>query len=212
MADLIKGFEKFHEEIYHHKQGLFEKLAHHQEPQALFITCSDSRINPHLLTQTEPGDLFILRNAGNLVPPYGAAIGGTTATIEFGASVLQVKEIIVCGHTDCGAMKALVRPESLQDLPAVREWLRMAESTRQIVKEMYQELKSEELFVATIKENVLVQLEHLKTHPAVAKRLRMGNLTLHGWIYSIATGEVWLYDAHQEKFVFPKDVNKVKDA
>ncbi|WNM62240.1 carbonic anhydrase [Candidatus Nitrospira neomarina] len=102
--------------------------------------------------------MFILRNAGNLVPPYGAAIGGTTANIEFGASVLQVKEIIVWRHTDCGAMKALVRPESLQDLPAVRDWLRMAASTRQIVKEMYQELKGEEWFVATIKENVLFSL------------------------------------------------------
>lgn len=209
MADLIKGFKKFHQEIYQHKQDLFEKLAHHQEPQALFITCSDSRIDPNLLTQTEPGDLFILRNAGNLVPPYGAVIGGTTATIEFGVSVLKVKEIIVCGHTDCGAMKALIRPESLQDLPAVRKWLRMAESTRQIVREMYPKLKGEELFAATIKENVLVQLEHLRTHPAIAKRLRMGDLKLHGWIYSIATGDVWLYDPQREKFVFPKEV---KDA
>ena len=212
MADLIKGFEKFHQEIYQHKQELFERLAHHQEPQALFITCSDSRINPNLLTQTEPGDLFILRNAGNLVPPYGTLIGGTTATIEFGVSVLNVKEIIVCGHTDCGAMKALVNPESLQDLPAVRDWLRMAESTRQIVREMYPELKGEDLFGATIKENVLVQLEHLKTHPAVARRLRKGDLTLHGWIYSIAAGEVWLFDPNQEKFVYPKEVKKSKDA
>lgn len=212
MADLIKGFEKFHEEIFHHKQELFENLAHHQEPQALFVTCSDSRINSHLLTQTEPGDLFILRNAGNLIPPYGAVIGGTTTTIEFGVSVLRVKEIIVCGHTDCGAMKALVRPEPLQNLPAVKDWLCMAESTRQIVKEMYTELTGEQLFAATIKENVLVQLEHLKTHPAVAKRLRTGDLKLHGWIYSIATGEVWLYDPLQEKFVFPKEVKKIKDA
>jgi carbonic anhydrase len=206
MVDLIKGFAKFHNEIYHHKQELFTKLARNQEPQALFITCSDSRINPNLLTQTEPGDLFILRNAGNLVPAYGAVIGGTTATIEFGVSVLKVKEIIVCGHTDCGAMKALLHPELMNDLPAVREWLRIAESTRQIMKEVYPDLKGEELFAATIKENVLVQLEHLRTHPAVATRLRSGALTLHGWIYSIATGEVWLYDSNQRKFVFPKEL------
>lgn len=205
MPDLIKGFEKFHKEIFSHKQELFTRLAHGQEPQALFITCSDSRINPNLLTQTEPGDLFILRNAGNLVPPYGAIIGGTTATIEFGVSVLHVQEIIVCGHTDCGAMKALMRPESLRDLPAVREWLRIAESTRQIVQEIYSGLQGEDLFTATIKENVLVQLEHLRTHPAVAKRLRKGNLKLHGWVYSIATGEVWVYDPKKEQFVFPKE-------
>ncbi|MDX1411659.1 MAG: carbonic anhydrase [Nitrospirales bacterium] len=204
MPDLIKGFEKFHEEIFEHKQKFFEKLAHGQEPQAMFITCSDSRINPNLLTQTEPGDLFILRNAGNLVPAYGASIGGTTATIEFGASVLQVKEIIVCGHTDCGAMKALIHPESLQDLPAVREWLRIAEGTRQIMKEIYPHLDGEDLFTATIKENVLVQLEHLRTHPAVAKRLRKRDLKLHGWVYSIATGEVWLYDQDQGTFMYPK--------
>lgn len=209
MADLIKGFEKFHEEIYQNKQKLFKKLAHHQEPQALFITCSDSRINPHLLTQTEPGDLFILRNAGNLIPPYGALIGGTTATIEFGVSVLKVKEIVVCGHTDCGAMKALLNPELMEGLPAVREWLRNAESTSQIMKEIYPHLKGEKLFAATIKENVLMQLEHLRTHPAVAKRLRGGDLKLHGWIYSIATGEVWLYDSTQGKFIFPKELKHV---
>lgn len=206
MADLIQGFKKFHKDIFEHKQKLFEKLAHGQSPQALFITCSDSRINPNLLTQTEPGDLFILRNAGNLVPAYGAVIGGTTATIEFGVSVLNIKEIIVCGHTDCGAMKALLDPELMKDLPAVREWLRIAESTRQIMKEIYPNLTGEELFAATIKENVLVQLEHLRTHPAVATRLRSGTLTLHGWIYSIGTGEVWLYDQNQEKFVFPKEL------
>lgn len=209
MADLIKGFQKFHDEIYQHKQELFEKLAHDQEPQALFITCSDSRINPNLLTQTEPGDLFILRNAGNLVPAYGALIGGTTATIEFGVSVLKVKEIVVCGHTDCGAMKALLHPDLMEELPAVREWLRNAESTRQIMKEIYPHLTGEELFAATIKENVLMQLEHLRTHPAVAKRLRGGDLKLHGWIYSIATGEVWLYDSAQGKFVFPKELKYV---
>lgn len=159
-----------------------------------------------MVTQTEPGDMFILRNAGNLVPAYEAVIGGTTATIEYGVSVLKVKEIIVCGHTDCGAMKALLQPESLQDLPAVREWLRIAESTRQIVREMYPSLNGDELFTATIKDHVLVQLEHLRTHPAVAKRLRRGDLKLHGWVYSIATGEVWVYDSQKETFVFPKEL------
>ncbi|MDX1411892.1 MAG: carbonic anhydrase [Nitrospirales bacterium] len=203
MKDLLKGFNKFHREVFVSKQELFERLARGQEPQALFITCSDSRIDPTLLTQTEPGDLFILRNAGNLIPPYGAVVGGTTATIEFGVSVLKVKEIIVCGHTDCGAMKALMQPESLQELPAVREWLRIAESTRQIMKDGYPDLRGEELFSETIKENVLVQIEHLRTHPSVAKRLRRGDLQIHGWVYSIATGEVWVYDSERRKFVFP---------
>ena len=204
MKDLIKGFNKFHKEVFEQKQDLFERLARGQEPQALFITCSDSRIDPTLLTQTEPGDLFILRNAGNLIPPYGAVIGGTTATIEFGVSILKVKEIIVCGHTDCGAMKALIQPESLRDFPAIKEWLRIAESTRQIMKDSFSPLRGDELFSNTIKENVLVQIEHLRTHPSVAKRLRRGDLQIHGWVYSIATGEVWVYDSEQRKFVFPK--------
>ncbi len=209
MKDLLKGFNKFHREVFESKQELFARLARGQEPQALFITCSDSRIDPTLLTQTEPGDLFILRNAGNLIPPYGAIVGGTTATIEFGVSVLKVKEIIVCGHTDCGAMKSLMQPESLQELPAVREWLRIAESTRQIMKDGYPALSGEELFTETIKENVLVQIEHLRTHPSVAKRLRRGDLKIHGWVYSIATGEVWVYDSEQRKFVFPKKLEKL---
>lgn len=204
MKDLIKGFKVFHKEVFEQKQELFGRLAHGQEPQALFITCSDSRIDPTLLTQTEPGDLFILRNAGNLIPPYGAVVGGTTASIEFGVSVLKVKEIVVCGHTDCGAMKALMRPESLQGLPAIRKWLRIAESTRQIMKDVYPTLSGDELFSETIKENVLIQMEHLHTHPSVAKRLRRGDIQIHGWVYSIATGEVWVYDSGQRKFVFPK--------
>lgn len=203
MEKVLKGLVTFQKMVFAKKKKLFASLSTQQKPSVLFVTCSDSRIDPSLLTQTDPGDLFILRNAGNLIPTYGAAIGGSTATIEYGVSVLQVKDIIVCGHTDCGAMQGLLNPEKLRELPAVKAWLQHAETTIRLVKDHCAHLKGDELFAATIRENVLVQLDHLKTHPAVATRLRRGNLRLHGWVYSIGTGEVWVYDQKKKGFVDP---------
>ena len=201
MENVLKGLVKFQKEVFVKKKALFGSLSKQQKPTVLFVTCSDSRIDPSLLTQTNPGDLFIVRNAGNLIPSYGAAIGGTTATLEYGASVLQVNDIIVCGHTDCGAMKGLLHPENLQELPAVRAWLQHAETTVRLVKDHSSHLTGDELFAVAIRENVLVQLDHLKTHPAVATRLRRGDLRIHGWVYSIGTGEVWVYNEEKKDFV-----------
>ncbi len=201
MEKLVEGFKKFQAEIFGGKRELFSRLSEGQTPRALFITCSDSRIDPTLLTQAEPGELFILRNAGNIVPSYGETMGGSTATIEYAVAVLGVKHIVVCGHTDCGVMRALLHPESVEDLPAVKSWMIQAETTRRIVRENYADLKGEELLVTTIQENVRIQLDHLKTHPAVAVRLRRGTLTLHGWVYSIPTGDIWAYDDDKDTFV-----------
>ena len=203
MQELLAGLVKFQREIFHQKKDLFRQLSSSQQPDILFITCSDSRIDPTLMTQTNPGKLFILRNAGNFIPTYGAAIGGSTATIEYGVSVLQVKDIVVCGHSDCGAMKALLHADKLDNLPAVKVWLQQAEITKRIVADHYRHLSGDELFMATIKENVLVQLGHLRTHPSVATRLRKGDLRLHGWVYSIASGEVWIFDKDRNEFVVP---------
>ena len=203
MEKVLEGLMKFQREVFSQKRDLFRTLSKQQTPNVLFVTCSDSRIDPSLLTQTEPGDLFIIRNAGNLIPTYGAAIGGSTATIEYGVSVLRVKDIIVCGHTDCGAMKALLHPKKMETLPAVKAWLQQAETTMRIAEDHYAHLSGDALFTATIKENVLVQLDHLRTHPSVATRLRAGDLRLHGWVYSIETGEVWAYDDVQKLFVSP---------
>ena len=201
MEKLVEGFKKFQAEIFGAKRELFSRLSEGQTPRALFITCSDSRIDPTLLTQTEPGELFILRNAGNIVPSYGETMGGSTATIEYAIAVLGVKHVIVCGHTDCGVMRALLHPESVEDLPAVKSWMIQAETTRRIVRENYADLKGEDLLVTTIQENVRIQLDHLKTHPAVAVRLRRRTLTLHGWVYSIRTGDIWAYDEDKDAFV-----------
>lgn len=201
MQKLINGIHQFQEHHFRPLQGLFERLSKGQTPETLFITCSDSRIDPALLTRSRPGDLFILRNAGNIVPPHGAANGGEAATIEFAVAALGVKDIILCGHSHCGAMKGLLAPESVAELPAVAAWLTHAESTRRIVRENYAHLGGDELVTATVEENVLVQLENLRTLPAVASRLVKGDLHLHGWVYKIESGEVFAYDLIAGQFV-----------
>ncbi len=201
MQKLISGIHKFQAENFRPLQGLFEQLSKGQSPETLFITCSDSRIDPSLLTRASPGELFILRNAGNIVPPHGAANGGEAATIEFAVAALGVKDIIICGHSHCGAMKGLLQPEMVASLPAVASWLSHAETTRRIVLDNYGDLEGDKLVTATVEENVLVQLENLRTLPCVASRLVRGDLHLHGWVYKIETGDVFAYDSGIGQFV-----------
>lgn len=201
MQKLIHGIHQFQEHHFRPLQGLFERLSKGQTPETLFITCSDSRIDPSLLTRSKPGDLFILRNAGNIVPPHGAASGGEAATIEFAVAALGVRDVIVCGHTHCGAMKGLLAPETVAELPAVASWLAHADATRRIVRDNYAQLSGDELVTATVEENVLVQLGNLRSLPAVASRLVKGDLHLHGWVYKIESGEVFAYDLSAGQFV-----------
>jgi carbonic anhydrase len=201
MQKLVQGIHHFRSHIFRSQRELFERLATGQHPEALFITCSDSRINPNLITQTDPGELFILRNAGNIVPPHGAANSGEEATIEFAVVGLGIKDLIVCGHSHCGAMRGLLQRDSLRDMPALGTWLSHAEATRRIMKEKYGHLTDNALLTATAQENVLVQLENLRTHPAVATGLARGDLKLHGWVYKIDTGEVFVYDLERGQFV-----------
>lgn len=201
MQKIIKGIHDFQANIFRPQKEFFRDLADGQEPLALFITCSDSRINPNLLTQTEPGELFILRNAGNIVPPYGASNGGEGATIEFAVAALGIQDVIVCGHSHCGAMKGLLHPGLLDDAPAMKSWLLHCESTRRIMRDKYQHLTGANLLTATVEENVLVQLENLRTHPSVAAGLARGRLKLHGWVYKIETGQVFAFDPESHQFL-----------
>ena len=202
MQHLIHGIHQFQTEDFGPLQGLFEGLAEGQRPETLFITCSDSRIDPNLLTRSRPGDLFILRNAGNIVPPNSATPNGEAATIEFAVAGLGVTDIVVCGHTHCGAMKGLLHPEQVAPLPAMAAWLSHAETTRRIIDDHYGHLADDGArLLAAIEENVLVQLEHLRTLPAVASRLRRGDLRLHAWVYHIESGEVFAYDLASQEFV-----------
>ncbi len=197
----MKGLRKFQEEVFPAKQELFERLAQGQQPSTLFITCADSRVVPDLFTQAEPGELFVIRNAGNIVPPFGRQPGGVTATIEFAVVALNVRHIIVCGHTDCGAMKGLLHPEALTAMPTVASWLMQAEGTRRLVRENYETEDEAQLIDAMIRENVLIQLHNLATHPSVASRLARGDLSLYGWIYDIGTGQVDSFDGDEQRYV-----------
>ncbi len=202
MQKLVDGIHEFQEKFFTSHKELFERLAQGQQPLALFITCSDSRIDPSLLTQTQPGELFILRNAGNIVPPYGAVQGGEAATIEYAVCVLGVKDIIVCGHSHCGAMNGLLHPEQIEELPAVRDWLSHAEATARIMKENYGHISEDApRLTATVEENVLVQLENLRTHPSVAAALGRDELKLQGWVYKFETGQVFGFDADQRQYL-----------
>ena len=183
----LGGISHFQKHVYPKHQDLFEKLALGQRPEALFITCADSRIDPCLLTQTEPGELFICRVIGNIVPPYPDAIGGVSATIEYAVGVLEVPIVIVCGHTDCGVMKGALNPEALKDYPNVTAWLRYAKA------------KHSDL-LANTEDNVVAQLKNLRTHPSVASRLAEGDLVLHGWVYHIGPGTVTSYDEASKTF------------
>ena len=199
MQKLLQGLHHFQTHIFASHRDLFERLGKDQTPETLFITCSDSRINPNLITQTQPGELFILRNVGNLVPPY-ESLGGTAAGIEFAVGNLQVKDIIICGHSNCGAMKALLEPHKLDELPATRAWLSHARVTERIMWESYGHLEGEPLLHATVEENVLVQLDNLRGHPVVAKAVANGMLHLHAWVYKIETGEVFAFDPNRGQY------------
>lgn len=201
MQKLVHGVHHFQNTAFSSHRELFERLSRGQNPETMFITCSDSRINPNLLTSTGPGDLFILRNAGNLIPPEGSGWGSELATIEYAVAALGVKDIIVCGHTDCGAIKALLEPDAVQALPAMGHWLQHASDTRHIVQQNYPELTGQAQHHIAVQENVLVQLDHLRTHPAVAARLEDGTLHLHGWVYHLGTGKVFAYDIAEDEFL-----------
>ena len=201
MERLIEGVHRFQSHVYSAQRPLFERLVEGQEPLALFISCSDSRINPNLITQTDPGELFIYRNAGNIIPPYGASSGGEAAAIEYAVAVLKVEDIVVCGHSRCGAIGALLQPEKVAGMPSIRDWLEHAESTRRIIAENYQHLTGEEArLTAAVEENVLVQLDNLRTHPCIAAALARQQINLHGWVYELESGKVFAFDTSLGQF------------
>ena len=204
MKKLIRGLREFQTGYFSSHQELFEQLAHGQHPRVLFIACSDSRIDPNLITQAQVGDLFIIRNAGNIIPPYGAANGGEGAAVEYAIQALNVEQIIVCGHSHCGAMKGLLQLGKLEEeMPLVYGWLKHAEATRRLVQESYSDRKGEELLEITTAENVLTQIENLQTYPVVHSRLYQNKLKIYGWVFDIETGEILAFDPELHEFVPP---------
>lgn len=199
MDEILAGVRAFQREVYPQYRDLFERLAAGQSPKALFVTCSDSRVDPLLVTQSPPGELFVLRNAGNLVPPYDGPGGGVAATVEFAVIALRVKHIIICGHSGCGAMAGLLDPRLTHRMPRIVEWLQHARVVRDSLAAAGQ-LDAPDALRRAVEANVIAQLGHLRTHPSVSEALEAGQLKLHGWVYHLATGDVETYDSAQGQF------------
>ncbi|QXI26001.1 carbonic anhydrase [Pseudomonas vanderleydeniana] len=200
MKDIIEGFLKFQRDAFPERIKLFKDLANQQSPRALFISCSDSRLVPELVTQREPGDLFVIRNAGNIVPSYGPEPGGVSASVEYAVAALQVSDIVICGHSDCGAMTAIATCKCLDHMPAVAGWLRYADSAR-VVNEARQHADQPAKVDAMVRENVIAQLANIQTHPSVRLALQEGRVTLHGWVYDIESGRIDAFDGSSGRFV-----------
>lgn len=204
MKDVIDGFLRFQKEAFPQRSKLFKKLASNQNPKTLFISCSDSRLVPELVTQREPGELFVIRNAGNIVPPFGPEPGGVSASVEYAVMALGVRDIVVCGHSDCGAMTAVANCQCLDHMPAVAHWLRYADAAKAI-NEAEDHSSTQSRVDGMVHQNVIAQLGNLRTHPCVALALAKGNITLHGWVYDIESGCIEAFDSKCGKFISLSD-------
>lgn len=200
MDHIISGVLRFQRDVHPRRESLFQGLALGQSPSAMFIGCADSRIVPEMLTQQGPGELFVVRNAGNIVPPNSTVPGGVTASIEYAVAVLGIRDIVICGHSGCGAMTAILRgAEQLEKLPAVARWLHYADRARDAVQSSAaSEIEKLELLV---RENVRVQIDNLLTHPVVADAVASEHLRLHGWVYDIGSGMVLTYNGQPGQWV-----------
>jgi carbonic anhydrase len=200
MEKLLKGIHSFRTGYFATHRQLFEQLATSgQNPETLFITCSDSRVVPTLITNAAPGELFIVRNVGNVVPRADLP-GGTAAAIQYAVEVLNVENVIVCGHTQCGAMQAILHPERVEELTYVKRWLRQTNNLRRLMEERYAHLNDAARLTVAVQENVLAQLENLREYPFIADRLDAQTLHISGWVFDLARGEVFDYDPEAGEF------------
>ena len=197
---IARGVRKFQTGIYPAQREMFERLKRGQEPLAMFVTCADSRVNPNLVTQTDPGEIFIERNPGNMIPPYVDFVGGVTAGVEYAMRALKVPVIVVCGHTDCGVMKALLRPEQVADMPGVQKWMSHAFEARKHMLREFGDAPEEEQLRRMTEFNVLGQIENLKTHPSVSARLLRREIEIRGWVYDIGDGSIREADPESGRF------------
>ena len=192
LEQLKDGVRRFQAEVFPQQAEVFAQAASEkQAPHTLFITCADSRVDPNLITSSGTGEVFVTRNIGNMVPAYGEMLGGVSAVVEFAVGSLGVRHIVICGHTHCGAMQALLAPESVVGMPTVKSWLKNAHAALTVAESL--EAKSggaREILEVLTEHNVLLQMQHLKTHPSVAGAMARGELTISGWIYNIGTGGV----------------------
>ncbi len=191
LEHLKDGIRKFRRSVYAERREMFRRVMREpQRPQALVITCADSRVHPDELTQSAPGEIFVTRNIGNMVPAYGEMMGGVSAVLEYAVMALKVRHLVVCGHTDCGAMKALLDPVSVEAMPTVKSWLRNAHTALSVTEALTPGTGADERLRVLTEQNVLLQMQHVRTHPSVAGAMARGELTISGWVYDIGAGEV----------------------
>jgi len=197
MTKFIIGLGQFQRHVYPKFAGKFRELAKGQKPQALMITCADSRIDPSLVLQCEPGDLFCVRNAGNMAPAGVDDESGVAAAVEFAVEGLGIRDIVLCGHSDCGAMKALLHPELAEGKPSLARWLRHAEPARAAACQ--HDETHDELCRMTHK-NIVAQLNNLSEYPVVKRAVSSGTVNLHGWYYDFSAGEIHSFDSEAGRF------------
>ena len=205
---LKNGVRRFQSEVHAEKAEHYRRAATTpQQPHALIIACADSRVDVEAITSSGPGEVFVARNIGNMVPSYGEMMGGVSAVIEYAVSALKVQHIVVCGHSDCGAMKALLNPAATDSMPTVKSWLRNGHAALSVATSMGHENDSHtEKLRRITEENVLMQLAHLKTHPSVAGAMARSELTVSGWVFEIGTGDVRIAEGDSRKFVAVPDL------
>ncbi len=197
---IVQGVHKFQRHVYPAMAETFRALEKGQSPSTLFVTCADSRVNPHLLTNTQPGDIFVARSIGNLIPAHGSGDRGTAALIEYAVQVLQVEHLVVCGHSQCGAIKSLLDPHDDATVPRVTEWLHYDDPARAMIQEMAEKAPAHAMLKVATQHNVTAQLTNARTYPAVATAVALGRLELHGWYYDIGSGGVESLDPVRNTF------------
>lgn len=199
---LLDGVRHFCKNEYPHRQEVYDQVTREgQRPHTLFVTCADSRIDPELITQSGPGDIFVARNIGNIVPAYGEMMGGVSAVVEYAISALEVDQVVVCGHADCGAMRGLLHQEKITGMPAVQNWLQNAHAALSIADALNSRKDEAEFLDELTRQNVLLQMNHVRTHPSVAGRMAQGRLAVYGWVYDFRLGQVLNYDEESKQFL-----------
>lgn len=199
---LLDGVRHFVKNEYPHRQEVYDQVTRDgQRPHTLFVTCADSRVDPELITRSGPGDIFVARNIGNIVPAYGEMMGGISAVVEYAISALEVDQVVVCGHADCGAMRGLLNQEKLGNMPAVQNWLQNAHAALSIADALHSRDNEAQFLDELTRQNVLLQMNHIRTHPSVAGRAAQGRLTVYGWVYDFRLGQVLSYNDDTKHFV-----------
>ena len=202
LEKLKHGTRQFRANVYSEHADAYRRAASQpQRPHTLFVTCADSRVDVETITNSRPGDVFTTRNIGNIVPAYGEMLGGVSAVIEYAVSELKVQHVVVCGHSDCGAMKALLKPGSTDSMPTVKLWLNNSRAALIVAETLHKQMEVDDMLTVLTEQNVLMQLAHLKTHPSVAGAMARGQLTVSGWVYEIGSGEVRIAENGSQTFV-----------